>query len=134
MVARYLAHFAMVGLYNKFTHKSTYTRICAPSNRCANCYHCGSCHGVPRSSRPTLLRCVATTNPNLPQHQLKINKNLNNRRLRSNQPRLCIMHYALCISVQRTDKPKFNQSQIPKQSFLFTNFIFASFRLLTQTK
>ena len=65
VVARYLVRFAMAGLYNKFTYKSTYTRICAPSNRCANCEHCDSCHGVPRSSRPTLLRCVAPTNPNL---------------------------------------------------------------------
>ena len=36
-------HFAMVRLYNKFTYKSTYTRICAPSNLCVNYDHCDSC-------------------------------------------------------------------------------------------
>ena len=58
---RYLAVYAHLGLTNRI---STYNWICAPSSNRANCYHCDSCHGVPRSSRPTLLRCVTTTNPN----------------------------------------------------------------------
>ena len=53
VVAHYLAIFAMVGLYNKFTNKSTYTRICAPSNLCVNFIRCNSCHGRPHGVAPT---------------------------------------------------------------------------------
>ena len=89
-----LPFFAMVGLYNKFTHKSTYTRICAPSNLCVNFIRCNSCHGRPHGVAPTR-GCGA-----LPQTKRKrraterhIGRSLQSTTERQTQ----ILHFTFCI-------------------------------------
>ena len=86
-------HFAMVGLYNKFTHKSTYTRICAPSIHCINYNHFNSCHGRPHGVAPTR-GCGA-----LPQTKRK-------RRAMERHSRIQAFS-VVPYNPQQSDKPKF---------------------------